>query len=316
MSELSTEKCAACGAILKPNNRVCAYCGILNNLNGEQSVENLSQRLEYILKLVREVKVPGFFSSSNTNSKIAMPILAFIAFMLAYKINGWFSILGFAFLVISVLSLFTKGKNIEKTLTPLKAQLDELSGKLDTLYGKDKKIKQLLNKNTNEWNSVVSAFRRRRSVEWISFAIIGVLLCLAFFLPEPKTASEIEKELAASETALTLTGDDLIKANNLTAAGKLLPKLKSAQNITELKSKIQLREIETKLTEIDLLISGGNTAKAASGLAELKWIKISSDYDLEQYEERFFKQFIEKKAKVNRRLPAEKKVKIEEEIDF
>ncbi len=316
MSEVYTDKCSACAAELRPNNRICAYCGKVNNLDGDYSVENMTIRMDYILKLVKETGVSGFFSSSNSNSKITMPILTIIAFMLAYKVNGWFGIIGIIFLIKSFLSLVTRSKNIEQALKPLKAQLDDTGGKFEALYGKDKKIKQQLEKYTKEWRSVELAVRKRRMVEWISFAVILALLILAFFLPEPKTASEIEKELAASEIELTFKGAELIKSNNLEEAGKLLFKLKSVQNITELKSKIQLKEIEQKLATIDSMISAGKTDNAASELVQIKWIKTSKDYDIEQFEESYFKQFIEKKAKVNSHLPAGKRVMVEEETDF
>ena len=46
------------------------------------------------------------------------------------------------------------------------------------------------------------------------------------------------------------------------------------------------------------------------------WVKNSTDYDSEQFEEKYFKQFIVLKNAVNEKLPANQKIKVEDEFDF
>ena len=49
---------------------------------------------------------------------------------------------------------------------------------------------------------------------------------------------------------------------------------------------------------------------------KLKWIKNANEYDLEQFEESYFKQFIALKNAVNEKLPDDKKIEVENEFEY
>jgi hypothetical protein len=110
--------------------------------------------------------------------------------------------------------------------------------------------------------------------------------------------------------------DSLLNTNNLDLAKKELLNIKSIQNTIELKSKIQLKEIEIQLQSIEEKINNSDLDNASSELSKISWIKISQEYDSEQFEQKYFKQFIILKSAVNQKLPEIKKVKVEDEFDF
>ena len=135
-------------------------------------------------------------------------------------------------------------------------------------------------------------------------------------LPEPKTNSEINNEVLNSETSVMLKVDSIINANNIELAKKELLNLKSNQNITEVKSKIQLKELELALTKVENKIEQGEASSAKIDLMKIIWIKNSVEYDMEQFEEKYFKKFISLKNVVNEKLPPEQKITVENEFDF
>ena len=92
--------------------------------------------------------------------------------------------------------------------------------------------------------------------------------------------------------------------------------LKSGENSIEVKSKIQLKEIELALTKVEDKITQGDVGSAKSDLMKITWVKNSVDYDMEQYEEKYFKQFIALKNAVNEKLPEGNKITVESEFDF
>ena len=115
---------------------------------------------------------------------------------------------------------------------------------------------------------------------------------------------------------MLLKVDSLLNANNLELVKKELLNLKSSENSIEVKSKIQLKEIELALSKIENKIAQGDIGSAKSDLMKITWVKNSVDYDMEQFEEKYYKQFIALKIAVNEKLPIEQKIKVETEFDF
>jgi hypothetical protein len=311
-----TIKCPNCKAELTANTSICEWCNFVINQEGDKSIESISADIEEIIKSMKGVENPTLFSSFKKNSKISMPIFTATSFLLAYKVNGWFAIPGIFFLLYSIVSIFKKSTNPIANLRPLKAAFDEKVRNFENLYGVNNKYKAQIQQYQNEWKIIENVATKGRMVELISYGIIVLIFVFAFFLPEPKTNSEINNELINSETSLMLKVDSLINANGIELAKKELLNLKSAQNITEVKSKIQLKEIELALKDIENKVVSGDIDNAKSELIKVTWIKNSPDYDSEQFEEKYFKQFVVLKNAVNDKLPAEKKVKVEDEFDF
>lgn len=313
---LQTIKCPNCGAKLTANNSICEWCNFVINQEGDKSIESISADLEEIIKSMKGIENPTLFSSFNKNSKVSMPIFTATSFLLAYKVSGWFAILGIFFLLYSIVSIFKKSTKPIANLRPLKATFDERVRGFQNLYGLNNKYKAQIQQYQNEWKIVESEAKKGKIFEWISYGVLIFIFVIAFAMPEPKTNTEINNELISSETETMLKVDSLINANNVELAKKELLNLNSAQNSIEVKSKIQLKEIELALSKVENKITQGDVGSARSDLMKITWVKNSIDYDLEQHEEKYFKQFIALKNAVNEKLPSEQKIKVETEFDF
>ena len=311
-----TIKCPNCKADLLANSTICEWCNFVINQEGDKSIESISDDLDEIIKAMKGIENPTLLSSFKKNSKISMPIFAASSFLLSYKVNGWFAILGIFFLLYSIVSIFKKSTNPIADLRPLKAAFDEKVRNFQNLYGLNNKYKAQIQQYQNDWKLIENAATKGILVEWISYGLVVLFFVIAFILPEPKTKSEINNELVSSETVSMIKADSLLNENNINLAKKELIKIKSNENSIELKSKIQLKEIELALKNIENKIVSGDIDNAKSDLMKITWIKISPDYDSEQFEEKYFKQFIILKNAVNDKLPADIKIKVEDEFDF
>ena len=311
-----TIKCPSCKAELPANTTVCEWCNFVINQVGEKSIENISSDLEEIIKSMKGIENPSILSSFKKNSKISMPIFTIAFFILAYKVSAWFAVLGLFFLINALMSIFKKATNPIASLKPLKAEFDEKVRNFQNLYGLNNKYKAQIQGFQNEWKNIENAARKGRMFEWISYGVVVLIFVIALLLPEPKTSSEINNELITSETSVMLKVDSLLKANNIELAKKELLNLKSVQNNIEVTSKIQLKEIELALGKVENMIMQGDISSAKSDLIKITGIKNSVDYDMEQFEEKYFKQFIALKNSVNEKLPTEQKIKVETEFDF
>jgi hypothetical protein len=311
-----TIKCPNCKADLSANTSVCEWCNFVINQEGDKSIENISSDLEVIIKAMKGIENPNILSSFKKNSKISMPIFTIVFFLLAYKVSAWFAILGIFFLINALLSIFKKSTNPIASIKPLKADFDEKVRNFQNLYGLNNKYQAQIQGYQNEWKIIENAAIKGRRFEWISYGVIVLIFAFAFLLPEPKTNSEINDEVLNSETSVMLKVDSLINANNIELVKKELLNLKSNQNIIEVKSKIQLKEIELALTKVENKIEQGDVSSAKIDLMKITWVKNSVEYDMEQFEEKYFKQFIALKNAVNEKLPPEQKITVETEFDF
>lgn len=311
-----TIKCPNCKADLSANTSVCEWCNFVINQEGDKSIENISSDLEEIIKSMKGIENPTILTSFKKNSKVSMPIFTIAFFLLAYKVSAWFAILGIFFLINAILSIFKKSSNPIASIKPLKAEFDEKVRNFQNLYGLNNKYKAQIQGYQNEWKIIENGAIKGRMFEWISYGVIALIFAFAFFLPEPKTNSEINNEVLNSETSIMLKVDSLINANNVDLAKKELLNIKSSQNSIEVKSKIQLKEIELALTKVENTIEKGDATSAKSDLMKIIWVKNSVEYDMEQFEEKYFKQFIALKNAVNEKLPAEQKITVETEFDF
>lgn len=311
-----TIKCPNCKAELAPNTTVCEWCNFVINQEGDKSIENISSDLEVIIKAMKGIENPNILSSFKKNSKISMPIFTIVFFLLAYKVSPWFAILGIVFLINALLSIFKKSTDPIASIKSLKANFDQKVRNFQNLYGLNNKYKAQIQGYQNEWKIIENAAIKGRMFEWISYGVIVLIFAFAFLLPEPKTNSEINNEVLNSETFVMLKVDSLINANNIELVKKELLNLKSNQNIIEVKSKIQLKEIELALTKVENKIEQGDASSAKIDLMKITWVKNSVEYDMEQFEEKYFKQFIALKNAVNEKLPPEQKITVETEFDF
>lgn len=311
-----TIKCPSCKADLPANTTICEWCNFVINQEGANSIENISSDLEGIIRSMKEIENPTILSSFNKNAKVSMPLFTIASFLLAYKVNGWFAVLGIIFLVYSIISIFKKTAKPIVNLKPLKAAFDEKVRSFQNLYGVNNKYKAQIQQYQNDWKIVENEAKKGKIFEWISYGVLISIFTIAYVIPEPKTNTEINNELSNSETEIMLKVDSLINANKIDLAKNELLNIKSTQNNIEIKSKIQLKEIELALTKVENKIEQGDATSAKSDLMKIIWVKNSVEYDMEQFEEKYFKQFIALKNAVNEKLPTEQKITVETEFDF
>lgn len=310
------QKCPSCKAELSPNSGLCDYCGYIINHTADKAVNNLSDDIEATIKSMKMLPAPSIWASFSKNAKISMPVFTIVAFILSYKISGWFLLPGFVFLVYSLISIFKKRIDPIAAINLHRAEFEEKIRTLENLYGKDNKIKSQIQQFQNELKLIDKSIKNGKLFEWVSYVIIILLFALAFFIPAPKTSVEVNSDLLQSESASVLKVTELIKENKLVEANNLLINIKTLQNTIELKSKIQLKEIENKLSIVENAIVQNRIKEAVAQLDKIVWVKISTDYDAEQFEEKYYKQFIQLKTASNNRLPLSDRVIIEDEFNF
>jgi len=311
-----TIKCPNCKADLSVNTTICEWCNFVINQEGDSSIEQISSDLEEIIKSMKSIEHPTLFSSFKKNAKISMPLFAIAFLLLGYKINGWFFIPGLFFAIYALTSIFKKFVIVNVDLNALKGEFDEKVRMFQNLYGVNNKYKAQIQDYQNEWKTIENAAKKGKVAEWASYGVVVIIFLFAYILPDPKTHKEINNELMGTENAMMYKADSLLSANNIDLAKKELLNIKSSQNSIELKSKIQLKEIELALVKVETIIAHGDMSAAKSELIKITWVKNSVDYDLEQFEEKYFKQFIALKNAVNEKLPEGDKVAVESEFDF
>jgi hypothetical protein len=310
------QKCPSCKAELSPNTGVCDYCGFIINQTADKSIDNLSNDVEATIKSMKLLPAPSIWASLTKNAKISMPIFTIVAFMLSYKINGLFLIPGIVFFLYSLISIFKKRVDPIAAVNIQKAEFEEKIRTLENLYGNDNKIKSQIQQFQNELKLIDKSIQKGKLLEWLSYFIIVFLFAFALLIPAPKSTTEVNSEMLQSESAIVLKATDFINENNLVAANNLLLNIKSLQNTIDLKSKIQLKEIENKLFIVESEIGQKNIKEAVAQLDKIGWVKISTSYDAEQFEEKYYKQFIQLKTATNNRLPESDRVTVEDEFNF
>jgi hypothetical protein len=311
-----TIKCPNCKAELPSNTTICEWCNFVLNQEGDNSIENISADLEGIIKAMKGIEHPSVFSSFKKNAKISMPIFTIAFFLLSYKVSAWFAILGIFFLINSFLTIFKKSTNPIGSLKPLRAEFDEKVRNFQNLYGLNNKYKNQIQKYQNEWKVIENAASKGILFEWVGYGVLVLVFMISIFFPDPKSNSEINTELVNSESSVMLKIDSLIVIKNIELAKKELVNLKSNQNVIEGKSKIQVKELELALSKVENEIMSGEIDLAKSNLMKITWAKNSADYDSEQFEVKYFKQFIAIKSAVNEKLPEDHKITVETELDF
>ena len=309
-------KCPNCKATLPANIGVCEWCGFVIDQEGNKSIENISGELEDIIKSMKSIEYPDFLSSFKRSAKISMSILGIAFFLFAYKLSAWFAVLAIISFIYALVSLFKRQINSMAELALLKGEFDEKVRNFHNLYGINNKFKDQIQQYQNEWKAIENAASKSRFYNWSSVSISAVVLAIAFYLPAPKTSTELINEMKEADVPSMTKIDKLLQESNFEIAKAELQHLKSAPNIIEARSKIQLKEIETALAGVEHKIEIGDISTARSELVKIIWQKNSTDYDLELYEEKYFKQFIALKSAVNEKLPEESRIRVESEFDF
>lgn len=313
---MSTIKCPNCKAELEANKTICEWCGFILNKQGANSIENITQRLSELVINGKKLPQQGLFSSLSNNAKISMPVFALVSYIFAYKINGLFIIPGLFFTLYALVSIFKKRNNFTLEAQQLQAEFDAEVQRLQSLYGSNNSIAKQIQDFKNAWKEIKASSVKSKLMEWVSYILIGCLFLFAFALPTPKTVVEIKQEQLKTEELIVEEALSAIESGKSDLANQLLLKVKSPENITRLKSMIQLKKIKNELNIADKKIESQEFEMAKGMLEKIKWEKISLDYDSEMIEESFFKQFVQQKNSLIKKLPENFQVALEDEYGF
>lgn len=313
---MSTIVCPNCKAELPESSTICEWCSFVINKGGDDSIEQISKSILQYIKDAKQLPEYDLLGAIRKNAKISMTTFAVIAFVLSFKINWLFAILGLFFLAVAFYSLFQKADQSDLVLNKLKADFETDILKLKKLYGANNSVAQQIKQYNNDWRVVLNSKNKSKKIEWVSYVVVASLLVLAFSLPTAKSNKEKKQELVLAETKTMQKIESAIENDKLVEAEKLLLQVKTPENIIKTKSMISLNKIKSKLVEVTADIKAERFEQAQKNLRNLKWVKISTDYDMELIEEIYFKQFVSLKNEVIRMLPDIYKIELEDELGF
>ena len=292
---MSTIKCPKCKADLNATDSICEWCGFVINKSGDDSLDIITNKLREFLVIGKKLPQQGLFSSFGNNAKISMPVFAIVSFILAFKINALFSIAGIAFTLYAFFSIFKKRTNISSDIQKLKADFDIEIKRMQNLYGGNNSISKQIQEFKNEWKEINAGATNSKRMEWVSYIIITTLLIVAVALPTPKTTAEENLELFKTEESIVEKANNAVENGRIDEAQQLLKDIKSIQNITRIKSAIQLKKTNEELVKVESKMNAGEFQQAKDILEKLQWVKISIEYDAEQIEETYFNQYVQQK---------------------
>jgi hypothetical protein len=313
---MSNIKCPNCKAELPSSSTTCEWCSFVIDRSGEDSIEQINAAILQHIKEAKQLPKHNFFSILRKNAKFSMTTFAVASFVLAYKINWVFALLGLLFLAFAFVSLFRKTDQSDLQLQKLNGDFEADILKLNKLYGANSKIAQQVIQYNKDWRAILDNRNKIKKLEWASYIVIASLLVLAFSLPTAKTKQELKQELGVAEIEIMQQVESAIQSNKIADAENLLLQLKSPENITKVKSMLSLNKMELKLAKVVSDIKAENFEQAQQTLKSLKWVKTSTDYDMELIEETYFKQFIYRKNEVIQMLPERYRIQPEDELAF
>jgi hypothetical protein len=308
-------KCNKCGGQNSSSTRICEFCGGILEADGKSLMEQLAE-LDQSMEKLKSFPSPGILDSVKNNAKISMPILSLINLFLALKINELFFISFLIFLVTSIISIFKKKTNYLKDFKLNKLAFNAQIASLYGLYAKDPTTNSRLKQVETEFNTLNSLYNKSKRFELLMYGVLIALFSVSYFIPAVKTDSEIKKEVTDSEIINLEKVDELLAQGNSNEVNKILNEVKSPETKIHILSKIQINEIKTKFSSIENKISNNDLDAAKKEIEYIRWKKNSVDFDQESIEETYFKNFILLKTELNNKLPEDKRVVVESEIDF
>ncbi len=324
-------KCTSCKAPLPPLSMVCEYCGAINsaasksNESGETisagvNLNDFVKNIEDNISEIKQMPQPNLMSFLVHNSLVSGPIFTLASLLLSFKTSEYFLLATVGFIFYTIFGIFKKKKNkfdpaLYKTLL---ATFDANQRQAQTYFGSDRKTNDLIGGYSNELNLLKKSIKKNKALEWVGYAIVLLVLVVSFLAPEPKTASQKNKELAADEQLVLPSIRELINKGDFEKAQTAIQALKSDDNKIVLLSEMQLMDLTTQLDALKVAAekTDRNFEKIQNDLKSIKWAKISTTLDLESIEEPIFLKFVNLKKEINELLPTNYKIDINDEIEF
>jgi hypothetical protein len=240
--------------------------------------------------------------------------------LLSFKTSEYFLFVAVFFFFYTIIGIFRKKRNkfdpnLYKTLL---TTFDANQRQAQTYFGSDRKTNDLINGYTDELNALKKSIKKNKTLEWVGYAIVLLVLVVSFAAPNPKTASEKSKELAAEEQPALQGIRTMIGKGEFEKAQAAIQALKSDENKITLLSEMQLADLSNQLNTLkaEIAKTDANFQQIQGDLKSIKWSKISTNIDLESIEQPVFMQFVELKKQVNEQLPYKFKIDILDDTEF
>lgn len=308
--------CPNCKAKLASTVTTCEWCGHILNRDGDDAIENIQSRISELIIEGKNLPKSGVLSSLWKNSKISMTVFAIASFMIAFKGNELFFIVGIIFLVIALLSIFKKGNTLTADKTKLEANFTAEIQQIQSLYSANNYVAKKIQGFKNEWKKIDQSYSASKRFEWISYAIIIATLLFAYFMPSTQTPAEIEKNKIESEQELVDKAQQAIDSDNLDKAISILHDIKSDANKIAISSMLQLKQSSIKVILAEQMIMRQQFDSARNELQKIMWDKKSLDYDGELIEEPYYIKFVKMKNTAIKKLPEAYSIAEEDELNF
>lgn len=301
---MSTVKCPNCKASLNETATVCEWCNFVINRDGQESVQSIANEILSLLKKMDAIPKPGILFSIKRNARISMPVFALMSFILAYKLSWLFSLLGCFFIWIAWRNRNNNASDENQNLmTNLSADYQLLMNKIAQLYGSNSDVSKQIIEFKKEFKRIADGFNQSKKSQWLGYLLIGTLLVVAFLIPTEKTSEEKNAEIRSNESELVNQMKDKIQQGQLDWVKSKLTEVKSKENIVTIQSLLQAASYDQSLEAANDLVSKGDFQNANKILSKLHWQKNADEYELEQIEEPFFKNFVAQKNSIIEKMP-------------
>jgi len=308
--------CPNCKAQLSSTVTICEWCGHILNRDGDDAIEKIQSRITELIIEGKNLPKSGVLSSLWKNSKISMTVFAIASFMIAFKGNELFFIVGIIFLVIALLSIFKKGSTLTTDKTKLEADFAAEIQQIQSLYGASNDVAKKIQEFKNEWKKIGQSYAASKRFEWISYLLIIGALLFAYFMPSTQTAAEIEKTQIESEQEIVEKAKRAIENDSLDKAMSILKDVKSDANKIEILSMLQLKQAANNVMLAEQMIIRQQFDSARNELQKIMWNKKSLDYDDELIEEPYYIKFVKIKNTAIKKLPEAYSIAEEDELNF
>jgi len=308
--------CPNCKAKLASTVTTCEWCGHILNRDGDDAIENIQSRISQLIIEGKNLPKSGVLSSLWKNSKISMTVFAIASFMIAFKGNELFFIVGIIFLLIALLSIFKKGNTLTADKTKLEADFSAEIQQIQSLYSANNDVAKKIQEFKNEWKKIDQSYSASKRFEWISYLLIIGALLFAYFMPPTQTAAEIEKTQIESEQEIVEKAKRAIESDNIEKAMSILQDIKSDANKIEISSMLQLKQATNNVMLAEQMIIRQQFDSARNELQKIMWDKKSLDYDDELIEEPYYIKFVKIKNTAIKKLPEAYSIAKEDELNF
>jgi ABC-type multidrug transport system fused ATPase/permease subunit len=308
--------CPNCKAELASTVTICEWCGQILNRVGDDAIESIQSKITELIIEGKNLPTSGILSSLWRNSKISMTVFAIASFIIAFKGNELFFIVGIIFIIIAFLSIFKKRSTLTADKTKLESEFTAEIQKIQSLYGSNNDVAKKIQEFKNEWKKIDNSYSTSKKFEWISYLLIIGALLFAYFMPSTQTAAEIEKSQIESEQEIVDKAQRAIDSDSLDKAISILQDIKSSANKIAVSSMLQLKQSTNKVMLAEQMIMRQQFDSARNELQKLMWDKKSLNYDGELIEEPYYIKFVKIKNSAIGKLPEAFSIAEEDELNF